>query len=298
MPHARVNGLDIYHESFGDPADPTLALVPGLGTQAVEWDATLCGMIAEAGFRVLRYDNRDVGLSTHIHDRVVDVMAVFAAVAAGDEPDVPYLLSDMAADLAGLLDHLGVERAHVCGMSMGGMIAQTAAIEHPDRVLSLTSIMSTTGDPDVGAPSPEAIGALLAPPATTRDEAGDHKVRHAHVWGSPAFVDEARLRRLGAELFDRAHDPKGTARQLAAIVASGSRSEALATLAVPTLVIHGTDDRLVDRSGGERTAEVVPDAKLLLVEGMGHDLPPQLWPTLADAVVAHIAENPGDRPPA
>jgi pimeloyl-ACP methyl ester carboxylesterase len=123
--------------------------------------------------------------------------------------------------------------------------------------------------------------------------AGDHKVHHAHVWGSPAFVDEARLRRLGADLFDRAHDPRGTARQLAAVVASGSRSEALATLEVPTLVIHGTEDRLVDRSGGERTAEVVPDAKLLLVEGMGHDLPPQLWPLLADAVVAHMSENPG-----
>ena len=294
MPHARVNGLDICHEQVGDPADPTLALVPGLGTQLVEWDLEFCTMIADRGVHVVRFDNRDVGLSTHLDDQPVDVMAVLAAVSAGEAPTVPYLLADMAADLVGLLDHLGVARAHVAGMSMGGMIAQAAAIGHPDRVLSLTSIMSTTGDPDVGQPSAEAMASLFAPPATDRDEAGDHKVRHAHVWGSPAFLDDERLRRRGAELFDRAHDPQATARQLAAVLASGSRSAALAELTVPTLVIHGTVDRLIAPSGGERTAEVVPDAKLLLIEGMGHDLPPQLWPQLADAIVGHITENPGD----
>lgn len=294
MPHALVNGLEICHDEVGDPADPTLVLVPGLGTQLVEWDIELCTMIADRGVHVVRFDNRDAGLSTHLHDHPVDVMAVLAAVGAGEAPAVPYLLSDMAADLVGLLDHLGVERAHVAGMSMGGMIAQTTAIRHPDRVLSMTSIMSTTGDPDVGQPSAEALSALLAPPATTADEAGDHKVHHAHVWGSPAFVDEDRLRRRGAQLFARAHDPRGTARQLAAVLASGSRSAALAELTVPTLVVHGTEDRLVHPSGGERTAEVVPDAKLLVIEGMGHDLPPQLWPRLAEAIVGHITENPGD----
>ena len=228
MPHARVNGLDICHEQVGDPADPTLALVPGLGTQLVEWDLEFCTMIADRGVHVVRFDNRDVGLSTHLDDQPVDVMAVLAAVSAGEAPTVPYLLADMAADLVGLLDHLGVARAHVAGMSMGGMIAQAAAIGHPDRVLSLTSIMSTTGDPDVGQPSAEAMASLFAPPATDRDEAGDHKVRHAHVWGSPAFLDDERLRRRGAELFDRAHDPQATARQLAAVLASGSRSAALA----------------------------------------------------------------------
>jgi pimeloyl-ACP methyl ester carboxylesterase len=293
MPHARVNGVEIYHEAIGEPGGPTIVLVPGLGTQLVEWDAELCGMIADHGYQVLRFDNRDAGLSTHLDSQVVDVMAVFEAVAAGRAPDVPYLLGDMAGDLVGLLDHLGIDRAHVCGMSMGGMIAQATAIAHPDRVLSLTSIMSTTGDPDVGQPTAEAMAALLSPPAQTAAEAGDHKVHHARTWGSPAFIDEDRLRRLGAELFDRSHDPRGTARQLSAIVASGSRSEALASLAVPTLVIHGTEDRLVQPSGGERTAEVVPDAKLLTIEGMGHDMPPQLWPQLAEAIVGHMTENPG-----
>jgi pimeloyl-ACP methyl ester carboxylesterase len=292
MPHARVNGVELYHDVFGDAADPTIALVSGLGTQCVEWDAAFCGAIAERGFHVLRFDNRDVGLSTHLDDQPVNALDVLRSVGAGEAPEVPYLLHDMAADLAGLLDHLGVDRAHVVGASMGGMIAQTFAIEHPDRARSLTSIMSTTGDPDVGQPTAEAMAALVAPPARSAEEAGEHKVHHAHVWGSPAFIDEARLRKLGADAWNRRHDPHGVARQLAAIAASGTRSAGLAELSIPTLVIHGTVDRLVAPSGGERTAEVVPDAKLLMIEGMGHDLPPQLWPQVTDAIVAHATENP------
>jgi pimeloyl-ACP methyl ester carboxylesterase len=292
MPIARVNGVEIEHDTVGDPADPAVVLLAGLGMQMIEWDPEFCRMIAERGYHVVRFDNRDAGLSTHL-DATVDVMSVLGAVAAGEDPGVPYTLADMADDTVGLLDHLGIDRAHVVGASMGGMIAQSVALAHGARVRSLTSIMSMTGDPDVGQPTPEAVTALLSPPAQDRDEAGDHKVHHAHTWGSPAFVDEARLRDLAARLWDRAHDPAGTARQLAAIFASGSRSAGLRSLDVPTLVIHGTEDKLVQPSGGERTAEVVPDAKLLIVEGMGHDLPPQLWPRIVDAVTAHLAEHPG-----
>jgi pimeloyl-ACP methyl ester carboxylesterase len=292
MACARVNGVEICHESIGDPADPTALLIMGLGGQMVGWDVDFCRALADRGLHVVRYDNRDVGLSTHLDVRV-DLMAVMAAVAAGEPVDVPYLLSDMAADAVGLLDHLGVDRAHVVGASMGGMIGQTVAIEHRDRVRSLTSIMSTTGDPEVGQPTADAYAVLLAKPAADRAEAEDAQVLHAHTWGSPDHIDEERLRRRAGELWERDHDPAGTARQMAAIVASGSRTPHLRTLDVPTLVVHGTEDRLVQPSGGERTAEVIPDAKLVLVEGMGHDLPPALWPQLVEAIVGHIAENPG-----
>jgi pimeloyl-ACP methyl ester carboxylesterase len=291
MPHARVNGIDLYHESIGDPADPTVLLVMGLGGQMTGWDEDFCQLLVDRGLRVVRFDNRDVGLSTHLDTRV-DVMAVFAAVAAGEPAEVPYRLTDMAADAVGLLDHLGVDRAHVVGASLGGMIAQTIAIEHPERVLSLTSIMSTTGDPDVGLPTGEAMAALMAPPPRDRAAYQDAAVHHARVWGSPGLYDEPRLRRTAGAAWDRGYNPAGTARQLAAVLASGSRSAALARLAVPTLVIHGTADTLVQPSGGERTAEVVPDAKLLVVEGMGHDLAPPLWPRLVDALADHAGAHP------
>jgi pimeloyl-ACP methyl ester carboxylesterase len=288
MPTADVNGIEIYYETVGDPNDPTMLLVMGLGTQMLGWDPEFCRLLADRGFHVVRYDNRDVGLSTHL-DQPVDLFAVLGSFAGGDPVDVPYLLTDMAADAVGLLDHLGADRAHVVGVSMGGMIAQTLAIEHRARVATLTSIMSTTGDPDVGAPTAEAMEAITAPPATTREEAADTFVMHAHTWGSPAYIDEDRLRAISNAAYDRANDPEGGNRQLAAVLASGSRSEALRQLAVPTLVIHGTADKLVTPSGGERTAEVVPDAKLMMIEGMGHDLPPQLWPQLVDAIATHAA---------
>jgi pimeloyl-ACP methyl ester carboxylesterase len=291
MPIARANGIDIAYETLGDPADPTVLLVHGLGCQLIEWDDELCRAIVDRGFHVVRFDNRDVGESTRF-DQPVDVMGVIAAVAAGEVPEVPYLLSDMAADAVGLLDHLGVDRAHVLGVSMGGMIVQTMAIEHGARLRSMTSIMSTTGDPDVGMPTGEAMSTLLSPPPQTREELQDAAVRNAGVWGSPGLYDEARLREVAGRKWDRGYDPAGTARQLAAILASGSRSAGLATVDVPTLVIHGTADKLVQPSGGERTAEVVPDAKLLMIEGMGHDLPPPLWGRIVDAFVAHATEHP------
>ncbi|MGH9227620.1 MAG: alpha/beta fold hydrolase [Acidimicrobiales bacterium] len=291
LPTAKANGIEICYDTTGDPSDPTVLLVMGLGGQLIQWDPELCGLIAGRGFHVVRFDNRDVGLSTH-HEGGVDVLGLFTSEASGPPPPpVPYLLSDMADDAVGLLDDLGVDRAHVVGVSMGGMIAQSIALAHPARVMTLTSIMSTTGDPDVGHPTAEAMAALIAPPAQTREEAQDGAVRQADVWGSPGLFDDDHLRRLAGESWDRCHEPLGVARQLAAILASGSRSSGLATLAIPSLVIHGTADTLVQPSGGERTAEVIPDAKLLMVDGMGHDLPRPLWPVLVDAICDHCAQH-------
>ena len=291
MPAARVNGIEIAYDTMGDPADPTVLLVMGLGSQMIHWDPEFCQGIVDRGFHVVRFDNRDMGESTRFDVRV-DLLGVMGARAAGgDVPPVPYLLTDMAADAVGLLDHLGIDRAHLFGVSMGGMIVQTIAIEHPDRVITLTSVMSTTGDPDVGAPTGEAMTALLAPPPQTREQLQDAAVHHAGVWGSPGLYDEARLRRAAGQAWDRGYNPAGTARQLAAILASGSRSAALAGIDVPTLVIHGTADTLVQSSGGERTAEVVPDAKLLVVEGMGHDLAPPLWPQIIGALADHAGAH-------
>jgi len=280
------HGITLCYETFGDPNDPTLLLVMGLGGHMVEWRDELCEQFVERGFHVVRFDNRDAGLSTFVSDPV-NIFAVLDAVTNGAKPVVPYLVTDMAGDVVGLLDHLGIDRAHVVGMSLGGMIAQTLAIEHPSRVATLTSVMSTTGDPDVGLPAPEAIDALLQPPPQTREEAQDRRVLHANIWGSPGLWDEAELRELAGELWDRQHNPLGATRQLAAILASGSRAEGLRTLDVPTQAIHGTADKLIDSSGSVRLAELVPDAELLMVEGMGHDLARPLWPRLVDTITAH-----------
>lgn len=290
MPIAGTNGIEIFYDTLGDRSDPTVLFVNGLGGQLIEWPDELCARFVARGFRVVRFDNRDVGLSTHLEGDA-DVFALLASLGGDAAPAVPYLLSDMAADTVGLLDHLGIERAHVVGASMGGMIAQQLAISHPDRVATLTSIMSTTGEPDVGLPTAEAMGVLLSPPAQTRDGAADDRVRHAHVWGSPGLIDEARIRSYSNALWDRDHDPRGPVRQIAAILASGSRAEALSGLDIPTLVIHGTADTLVQPSGGERTAEVVPDAKLLLIEGMGHELPVPLWDEVVEAICTHVSSH-------
>ena len=288
MPIAPSNGIELCYETFGDPDDPTMLLLMGLGSQMIAWPDDFCAALAGRGYQVVRFDNRDTGESTRFDGG--DTPSVLAAIGGGDVA-VPYLLADMADDAAGLLDHLGVDRAHVFGVSMGGMIAQTVAIRHPGRVASLTSMMSTTGDPDVGAPTSEAMSALMAPPAATREAYQDAVVHHAHVWGSPGLLDEEYLREIAGRAWDRGYNPAGTARQLLAILSSGSRSADLARLSVPTLVIHGTADTLVQPSGGERTAEVIPDAKLMVVEGMGHDLPRPLWPQIVDAVAGHAADH-------
>jgi pimeloyl-ACP methyl ester carboxylesterase len=280
---ARVNGIELVYETFGDPADDTILLIMGLGVQMLWWDERFCQMLAGRGYRVVRFDNRDVGRSTKLEGGPrPDVMAALA----GDVSSASYVLADMADDCVGLLDELGVEAAHVVGASQGGMIAQTVAIRHPERVLSLTSIMSTTGDRAVGQPHPEAIPALLTRPPAGRDGFIDFVVGAWKVIGSPGFeVDEEALRARAGASYDRGIFPEGTARQLVAILASGDRTEDLRRLDVPTTVIHGTNDILIDVSGGKATAAAIPGARLELIEGMGHDLPRQLWPRLVDLIV-------------
>ncbi len=284
MPDIQANGITIEYESIGDPAAEPLLLVMGLGAQLILWHDEFCAMLAERGYHVLRFDNRDVGLSTKITGAgVPDLAATMAAAFSGQPVAAPYTLSDMAADAAGLLDGLGIDSAHVMGASMGGMIAQTMAIEHPERVRTLTSIMSTTGRPDLPPARPEAISALLTPPPPTREGNIERGLAVFRVIGSPGFpFDEDRVRDLAGRAFDRGFHPEGVIRQLTAILASGSRRERLATWRRPTLVIHGKDDPLVPLEGGLDTAEAIPGARLDVIEGMGHDMPREIWARIVD----------------
>ncbi|MEU6059398.1 alpha/beta hydrolase [Streptomyces sp. NPDC047097] len=289
--------VSLAYQSFGDPGDPPVLLVMGLGGQMLAWHEDFCQALADRGRYVIRYDNRDCGLSTGFDAHPVDTGAFLAAVGSGDlataSAMVPYRLTDMAADGLGLLSALGIERAHVVGTSMGGMIAQTMALSAPERVLTLTSMMSSTGEPEFGRSGPEAQAVVSTPKPGGREgyiAAAEREL----VWASRRYGDIGWLRELAADSYDRAYRPAGVARQLGAMVLSGSRADALRELRVPTLVIHGLDDTLVDPSGGRRTAELVPGAELLLVPDMGHDRPRELWPVLIDAVVAHTASaDPG-----
>jgi pimeloyl-ACP methyl ester carboxylesterase len=290
MARAQANGIEIEYDTFGDPGDPALLLVMGFTAQMTLWDERFCEALAGTGRYVIRFDNRDCGLSTKLDGVHVDLMAVLGAVGTHTplSPEgIPYLLHDMADDAFGLLDHLGIERAHIAGASMGGMIVQTMAIEHPERVLTMTSIMSTTGEPEYGQPHPDAIQALLTPPPTDRAAYIDSAAVTTKVFSSPRYYDEAKTRERAAAAYDRSFYPEGAARQLAAIFASGDRAEGLRGLHVPTLVIHGRADTLITCSGGDRTAELVPGATLLMLNDMGHDLPEPLWPLIVDAIASH-----------
>jgi pimeloyl-ACP methyl ester carboxylesterase len=282
----RIGDIELAYETFGDPANVPVLLVMGLATQMIGWPDDFCRGLADEGLFVVRFDNRDIGLSTHMHAAgAPDVMAVLG----GDASSVPYGLADLADDTVGLLDALGLDSAHVVGASMGGMIAQVVAIRYPDRVRSLTSIMSTTGDPTVGAPAEAALALLLSPPAADRDGAVQRAVDTYRVIGSPGFeFDETGLRERAGLSFDRAYDPAGVARQLAAILTTPDRTAELAKVSVPTLVIHGEHDALVDVSGGRATAAAVPGSDLLVVDGMGHDLPRALWPQITERIVGLI----------
>ncbi|HEV3227333.1 MAG TPA: alpha/beta hydrolase [Acidimicrobiales bacterium] len=289
MPTASANGIEIWYETFGDADDVPLLLVMGLGAQAIAWDVDFCRMLVDRGFYVIRFDNRDVGLSTKIESEQIDFAAEIVKAFAGQEVHAPYLIADMAADAVALLDHLEIDAAHVVGASMGGMIVQQLALDFPARVLTVTSIMSTTGDRDVGMPHPEAAATLMRPPAEDRESYIDGSVETWRVIGSPKYFDEAAVRDRAAAAWERGYFPAGTGRQLLGIMASPSRSERLEELKLPALVIHGDVDPLVDVSGGRRTAEVVPGARYLEVEDMAHDMPPQLWPVYVEAITSLVA---------
>jgi pimeloyl-ACP methyl ester carboxylesterase len=278
---AKVGAVELVYETIGNRSDPPLLLVMGLGMQLIHWDLELCERFAERGFHVIRFDNRDAGLSTKMRGPVPNVMRL----AAGVPSKVPYLLSDMAADTFGLLDHLGIERAHVVGTSMGGMIAQTMAIEAPERVLSLASMMSTTGDRWVGTPKLRLWTMFMRRAPRDRDAYIRYFVRVFRMIGSPAYrPDDERVRELAGASYDRCHYPAGTARQLGAIMASGSRTAALRNLDVPTVVIHGEADPLLPVRAGAATARAIPGAEMIAIPGMGHDMPRELWPTFVDAI--------------
>jgi pimeloyl-ACP methyl ester carboxylesterase len=262
-----------------------MLLIMGVGAQLVAWPDGLCTALVERGLHVIRFDNRDVGHSSHLsHAPVPDLPAVLR----GDLSSVSYTLSDMAADTIGLLDVLGIDSAHLVGASMGGAIAQTVAIEHPDRVRSLTSMMSTTGDMKVGQATPETLKAVFdGAPAVTRQDVIDRQVRAFSVVGSPGFPTEHdEVAASAARAYDRGYDPIGVARQAIASVASGDRTEFLRHLDLPTLVIHGLDDAMCDVSGGRATAVAIPQSKLVLIKGLGHNLPAGLWSEIAE----HIAD--------
>jgi pimeloyl-ACP methyl ester carboxylesterase len=284
---ARANGIELDYESFGNPADPTILLIMGLNAQLTLWPVPFVEALVDRGFHVVRYDNRDVGLSTKLdHVRPPRVGMLVLQRLLRLRPRVPYTLGDMAADAAGLLDALGIEKAHIVGASMGGMIAQIFAATYPDRTLSLTSIMSTTGNPRLSRASREAMDVLVNRPKTDDLEAlVAHGVRASQVLAGPAFpvapdVLEARVR----ETIQRSNYPDGFARQLAAIVADGDRRQRLKAITAPTVVIHGSDDSLVPLDGGRDTAASIPGARLVEVRGMGHNVPVEVIPQIVDAI--------------
>lgn len=272
MPRAKNGPVELEYETFGASDAPAMLLINGLGSQMTRWPVDFCERLAGHGYRVIRFDNRDVGKSTWFKD--------------GDA----YSLSDMAADAMAVLDAVGVAKAHVAGMSMGGMIAQLAAIEHPDRVLSLTSIMSATGAAGTMDPAPAAGSVLTAPapdPAADFEAFLAHVVKNAQIIGSPGYpVDDAAVRKRAIDEYERAFTPTASQRQMRAIRGDGDRTERLGKLKVPAVVLHGADDPLIQVVGGEATAKAIPGAELRVIPGMGHNLPPSLYDTFIDAILA------------
>jgi pimeloyl-ACP methyl ester carboxylesterase len=284
---APSNGIEIAYQEVGDPDGEPLLLIMGLATQMLAWDEGFCAMLAERGFRVVRFDNRDIGRSTKLEAAGLPKRT---DMLLGRRRTAPYLLRDMADDTSGLMDHLGIESAHLVGASMGGMVGQTLAIRRPERVRSLVSMMSGTGNRWLGLPARKAFGTLFARPGSGREAAIEHTVRIFRTIGSTAYaMDEDRLRELAAASYDRAHSRAGIARQLHAITASGDRTTALGKLRLPATVIHGTSDPLIRPVAGRATARAIPGAHLRLIDGMGHDLPEALWPTFAEEISATAA---------
>ena len=290
---ARVGDLEICYEAFGDPGDPPMLLIMGLGTQMVAYHDDFCAELASRGFYVIRHDNRDIGRSTHLDDAPVPSLVQLAK----RDRNAPYTLADMAGDSVGVLDHLGIERAHIVGTSMGGMIAQTIAIRHPERTLSLVSIMSNTGDFWNGQPALTMYAVLLKPSPRERDRFIDHAVDMFSKIGGTGFPPEVEdLREIATLSYERGHDARGSQRQLWAIVADRDRSRALRKLDVPATVIHGAEDKLVRPSGGRATARAIPGARLVEIPGMGHGLPRGAWTTIIGAIADTAARAAPPRP--
>lgn len=282
---ATANGIEIEYETFGDPADPPLLLVMGLGCQLVWWSPEFVQSFVDRGFFVIIFDNRDVGLSSKIETHI-DLLGAVMGYLQGEAIEAPYQLSDMAADAWGLCDVLGLDRVNLLGASMGGMIVQEMALARPDRVASLTSIMSTTGDPDVGQPTPEAIAILLEPAPTEREANIASAIANGKFLAGPTWFDEDLIRARNERQFDRCFHPDGVTAQLLAIVTSRPRGELLRAIDVPALVVHGDIDPLVTFSGGERTAECLKGSEFLPLSDMGHDIPRHYWPTIVEHVTA------------
>jgi pimeloyl-ACP methyl ester carboxylesterase len=286
---ARANGIDICYEMFGEPNGEPMLLIMGLGAQMIQWDDDFCRQLAARGFRVIRFDNRDIGKSSKLAGgkrltafELLKLRFLKIPIAA------PYKLRDMAEDVVGLMDTLCIQSAHLVGASMGGMIAQEVAISFPQRVRSLTSIMSTTGNPNLPGPTREASAILMASPPTTKEEYFERFAQTWKILRAGSFPQDEALDRARAErTYERGLNPAGVGRQLRAILASGSRKERLASVKAPTLVIHGTVDPLVRPEGGKDTAASIPGAKLLMIEGMGHALPIPVWPQIIDAIDKH-----------
>lgn len=293
MPTLASNNIELAYDETGDRGAPAIVLIMGLGTQMIAWPDNFCRGLADRGFRVVRFDNRDVGLSTKMEAaRPVQISAALGRAMTGQPVDAPYTLDDMASDTVGLLDALDIGRAHVVGASMGGMIAQIVAANHRERVLSLTSIMSSSGRPGLPPAKPEAMAALLAPrpdPAD-REQAIRHGMAVLRVVGSPGFpTPDGDLYNRVARSFDRSYYPAGVARQFVAVLAGGSRVDLLKRIDIPSLVIHGDSDPLVPVEAGKDTASLIPGATLRIVPGMGHDLAPGLVPILVEAIAGHCA---------
>jgi pimeloyl-ACP methyl ester carboxylesterase len=290
MTNVTANGIQIEYDTFGDPSSPTLLLIMGLGAQMVLWPEEFCNRLANRGLHVVRFDNRDCGLSSKFDEAgEPDVMEIFTDPQGSAKLNIPYTLNDMADDAVGLLDALGIKKAHICGVSMGGMIAQTVAIRHQSRVLSLISMSSGTGDPSLPWGRPDALAILVSPMPAERNAYIEHNINvFKTIAGSKYPVNEQMMRPLIERCYDRCYCPQGTARHSIAIITAGSRTEALKSVTVPALVIHGAEDPLLPAEQGRATAEAIPGAELLIIKGMGHDLPAEVWPLLVDAMVQHI----------
>ena len=286
---AKANGIEIVYDTFGEASAPPMLFIMGLGQPMIAWDEEFCAAFAAQGYWVIRFDNRDAGQSTHFDEAgLPNIPALMQAAAQGQAAQGPYTLRDMAEDAVGLLDALGIESAHVVGASLGGMIAQELAIHYPGRVRTLTSIMSTTGAPDLPPSKPEAMAILLTPPPTDRAGYIEYSVQTWRVLNGPVLpLDEEFVRARAGRTFDHGLSAAGTARQFAAILTSGSRREALRAVGVPTLVIHGDADPLVPVEAGIDTAESVPGAELMVVEGMGHNIPLVVAPRIVGAIARH-----------